>query len=177
MMVSLMWRMAADARDGRLADYKRDRTRLLQRVNQTQHLQLAERVAKIALFVPAAGDELKVAAALGDQAFKTMPAEFKDAGWMRIAQGLAFLRTGKFSEAIEVLQPNLSETDPARWIESATIRTLAEFRLGHRDAAAALARNLDGMGEAALAYLDEPIYGDAAICRVLLNEVRECIGR
>ena len=90
---------------GREDEYRRARQDLLARFFITDNPYFAERTCRAALVLPAAGDELRQAVALGRRAAASDPsAHGASYSWFLFARGLAEYREGKLDQAISTMR-------------------------------------------------------------------------
>jgi len=110
------------------AEYRRARQDLLRRFGATNDPGVAERTARTILLLPAAADELQVAAALAERA---VAARATTAQWVYpyflFAQGLAEYRQGRFDSAISIMRADAATVmGPAPRL----VIAMAEYRQG-----------------------------------------------
>src|SRR5262249_22798467 len=95
---------------GREAEYRQARTSVLNRFGTTASPQVAERVARASLLLPASGEELKKAVSLAELAGRGDP---KQAGglypYYQFAKGFAEYRLGHYAGAIAVMRGDASK--------------------------------------------------------------------
>jgi serine/threonine-protein kinase len=85
-------------------EYRRARRALLQRFGRTTDPYVAERTARACLLLPAAGDELRQAVAVGERAVARTPGEQAAHPYFLFARGLGQHRQGKFDLAISAMR-------------------------------------------------------------------------
>jgi serine/threonine-protein kinase len=89
---------------GREDDYRRARRDLLTRFGATTDPYIAERTCRACLLLPATGNELRQAVALGERAAAVDRLEYASAyPWFLFAKGLAEYRQGQFDPAISAM--------------------------------------------------------------------------
>jgi tetratricopeptide (TPR) repeat protein len=94
---------------GREDEYRRARRELLARFFSTGSPHFAERTGRACLLLPAAGDELRQAAALARRAAASDPSSHpQDYPWFLFARGLAEYREGRFDQAIATMRGDAS---------------------------------------------------------------------
>ncbi|HEV3448637.1 MAG TPA: serine/threonine-protein kinase [Gemmataceae bacterium] len=115
------------------AEYRRARQDLLRRFGTSSNPGVAERTARTILLLPAAADELQVAAALAERA---VAAKATTAQWIYpyflFAHGLAEYRQGRFDSAISIMRGDAATVmGPAPRI----VVAMAEYRQGQKQEA------------------------------------------
>ena len=118
---------------GREDEYRRVRTMLLERFGNVSHPQLAERVGRACLLMPASEEELRRAAALVDLAVarrSTVPEWVHP--FILFAKGLSEYRQGRWDEAVVLLEGEARHVlGPAPGLVAA----MASQRMGRTEAA------------------------------------------
>jgi serine/threonine-protein kinase len=118
---------------GQEAEYRRARQDLLRRFGDSSDPYVAERTSRAVLLLPAAGDELRAAAALAERAVAAKEtADQWVYPYFLFAQGLAAYRQGHFDDAISLMRG-----DAARVMGPAPrlVVAMAEFRNGQKEEA------------------------------------------
>src|SRR5205814_235858 len=117
------------------AEYRRARQDLLRRFGASSDPGVAERTSRAVLLLPAAEDELQVAAALAERAVAakaTMPQWIYP--YFLFAQGLAEYRQGRFDSAIAIMS---AEAGTVMGPAPRLVVAMAEYRNGQKEAARA----------------------------------------
>jgi serine/threonine-protein kinase len=108
------------------AEYLRARRELLARFGETRDPQVAERVGRACLLLPATEDELRQAAALAERA---------PAGWLtkhRLARGLADYRRGQWKDALAAVRGEAATPGEPVGTIALLITALTRHRLGQQ---------------------------------------------
>ncbi len=116
------------------AEYQRTRRELLTRFAATANPQVAERVGRACLLLPAPDDELQEAAQLIDRAVAANRSTYPSWAYpfFQFAKGLAEYRRGRFDSAIGILQgPAASAMGPAPNL----VLAMAQYRSGDQESA------------------------------------------
>ena len=166
-MFWMAW-LAQLADEGNSDGYKQQRTLLLQKARGMTTPNTLERIAKATLLLPIEGAELKQVIEGAAKAFQSNPND----EWLRLAQCLALLRTGKAQECLTTAQPMLKSTDGSRYCCIQPIAALAYRQLGQHAEADAIIAALDKDANRSK-HISSPTQRDGIIARVLLNEARK----
>ena len=159
--------LAQLADDGHIDDYKRRRTELLKAAKDFTTPSILERVAKAALILPAEGPELKQITNSIATAFKANP---KDE-WIRFAQCLVLLRSGKAQECLDAGQPLSKSSNISVVTCVMPVIALANRQLGHAPEADAALASLD-KDASKLKHIASPTHREAILASALLKQAR-----
>ena len=166
---------ALRARAGDAGLYRRFCRRMLDRFQDTDNLDIAERTAKYCLLLPLPGPEQEDAARLAERTVAGATGPLRC--WAGAAEGLADYRRGRFADAIAAIEVDHSVDDGREWnfqVMAGSVRALALMRLGRREEARAALEKASGQYRSnvpqAIALDPGRFWTDLLICEVLLRE-------
>jgi WD40 repeat protein/tetratricopeptide (TPR) repeat protein len=121
--------LTLNAYSGDVANYHRLRTAAIQRFRDTGEYQIAERIARSCLLVPASAGELGLICELADRSLR-LGLESVTRTYIELANGMAAYREGRFSSAIDWLRSTPSLIDRRRELTDKAFLAMAYRRSG-----------------------------------------------
>jgi len=169
-LMGRLWRMATWIEQGKLEEYRLERSRVLAIARDRHNSSVAHNAARLALLLPEGKEDLDLAARLATRAYELQGRE-KAPFWETYLHALALLRTGHPDETMrlcEAIKPGGSRIEKP-CLEA--LKALAFAATGRQAEAREVLNAIEG-DFSLMNYLNGPGDPYTAFARVLLSEAR-----